>query len=1435
LRRTLVNRQRTMASSRWKRFAFFDRKNLPLPPAVTKDLVPSNDIGGNHQRQRQRQSRQQQGSTNYTDNEALDPRFLYPEESSSDDCTKIGHGEYFSLVAAENVSLPSSLFGGGSDGAIKRGAGGDGAPAMQAGLMAMKSSTSRSNGKTFSRGNLQNSASFETSTTSSTTKLGNNEGGGGELLLLFASSRNTPLVHCIDVTVRCTPQNPHSIRESEENGTAGAASSSVAGSTSGRDAFASNSSNAGNNDASNPEDLDGWRGHYNPFLAADGFISASSATNESNPLPSGGKNGPSNTTTTTASSSGSKSTKTSVGTARGRSTAEKRILEEHLSGSANDYDTGGSLFASSPFASPSMDATSSVDASVQKARIVGLATCGLIPSSLGKKQPQPQQSQSRANANSSVLYVASITDASNTVGLVVHANPHLILSTQLSSSTLSSSSSQAQPRSMHSHYYKPNGQFNFLNHGKPTCVTILPGVVGVGTDTGMILIYVFDYLITPSNDRGGRLTLVAEIPAPRGGSTVTDGQKGNDKVTPYSVSSLELISPSPLSSDGSITGKAAGSSATATTQQKQPHGMHRLFVSYRRRTAQSDGFGTNKSGENATSPSKLSQSSASGPSGGVCCYELGGLRIPGKPIPPGLSANAPVVSARYDMDGRDVGTSCLCDAVSLPPMPPSLWFSNGDSTVKESGSGIDRKKGDGTTAQGEASTAVNDVEKILPRYLVARGDGLHFYSPSEKVGVCPVDGNKISMCSLPPPPAVYLKRPLRPTTSGTVGSSSSLISGAGASYALVATTDSKSGRDAVDIYDTTNKIVGFHVLLSPGHRALRAVGVASSPAVDGRNLIRGGRSSAIVMTSGGSIVTLTEKVTPDKVALLVQKNLYSAAISIAFSDPAFYRPEDITALYRRYAEHLYRKGDFAAAMDQYILTIGSLESSHVIFRYLDAPKIPLLVKYLEALRAQGLASSVHNELLRTCYLKLNDPESAGKIILTASSNRDEATPLLRDSSGSHTISISRNLLACADNPSEMLAAICSFEAPETVQALVAHGPILARSLPRETAGVVIALCDGTYSPTALADAAAGRPATKEDGDNAPACEKYPISLFANSFIENPKLLRLILSHCRRNECVLTPMLRRTLLELTVDEWNAAKRTGDNDLEKLRYDEAITLLSENHVEDMGDYEALVIVEAAGFTDGEILLYERLNMVPMLLEEYARNGGERARRQMLAMCEHDPELFSEVLSHFVSIAAEKSNKGANQEDGSINSETEIGGVFRDIHEALVMAREHGNLPPVRILRILAGEGFGQFSSDNHPSHLQTQCSVPLSVALDYVGAILDDSSRKINRLKSNVEEYNKSCNDMEHEIEALLSSGTSKSNSTEFKSCLPNVDIDEMYSTLQDMAEGKQNQSLAADTGGFGRQGSEEFWREMENSYDPFETICFYISKGYLENI
>ena len=1373
-----------------RRFAFFDRKNLPLPSAVVKDLVPSSSSSGGHEG-------------------PLDLKSLYPEESLNDSSSgrhDVGAGEYFTLVAATNVSLPSSLSAPnnttsvtsgsntttGEEGAMKRGAGGDGAPAMQAGLLAMQqqqqqqappADTADSNNTLQTiNGNIPSNAN-NNMTIRPEGESGGRSGGNGELQLLFASSRNTSLVHVVDVTVRCTPKNPHFVEDGSNQDSGG---SGVDGNSS---AFASkgsvDSTDGSKNDkasttpsknvtavAANPEELDGWRGHYNPFLSANAFIQDTSIERNTS-TSSKGCTGHTRSTSTASVSSISKDSR--------RKTAKERILDEHLGGgkdftAKNDgFESGASLFASSPFAKDVIDSGSGAgptagSSPTDKARIVSLATCS-GPSKDNKE---------------SILYVASISDAPNTVGIVVHTNPHLMLSAispTLMKSPLEQQQQSKSKMGMYSTYFKPtSGKFNQSSHGKPRCVSILPGVVCVGTDEGVVLVYVFncdlDGSVQIGTDGYGKLSLVAEIPAPKGMDST------NESGLIHSVSNLELIA-TPNGSKGV---------------------MHKLFVTYRRRRVQSSADGTDMG---------VSSSLPTSPSG-ICCYELGGLRIPGKVVPVvGQTSNAPVVSSRYDLDGKDVGTSCLCDIISLPPED---WIT--------SHSGGEIEGCDANNKDDDVALSADSIEKMLPRFVVARGDGLHLFSPSEKVGVCPVDGNKIAACSLPSPPVVvYLRRPLRPHSSAQGGKKDNSVRGAGASYALVATTDSKSGRDAVDIYDITNKLVGFHVLLSPGHRALRTVGIASSPTVNGGNLIRGGRSSAVVLTSGGSIVTLVEKTTPDKVDLLLQKNLYAAAISMAYADPQFYRPEDIIGLYRRYAEHLYRKGDFPSSMDQYILTIGSLEASHVIFRFLDAPKIPLVVKYLEALRAQGLSSAVHDELLRTCYLKLNDPESAGKIIVrSCSSVNGVSFPLNPDGTEAPSVPISRNIYA-SDDPSEMLSAICSLEAPEAAEALVTHGSLLARSLPRETAGVVIALCDGSYSPTALADAAAGRPSvTDPQKDDA---YKYPISLFSNAFQENPKLLRLILSHCRRNNCTLTPMLRRTLLELTLDEWSSAKRTGDSHVERTRHMEAMMMLSDHH--DMGDYEALVIVQAAEFSDGEILLYERLNMIPMLMEQYAASGTERARRQMLAMCERDPELCPEVLAYFVKMYGERADNEPLAEDASVNSDSDVGGLLTDIHEALMLIRDHGELPPVRILRILSGETHGQFSADIK-SQAASQGSVPLSAAIDYVGSVLDDSTNKIDQLQNKVEDYSRLCNDMELEINSLLSLEPSIKKKNVGG---PKVDIDDIYSRLLSLSEGSQQPQL--DSVEQQEMKKEEFWREMEHSEDPFETICFFISKGYLDNV
>jgi hypothetical protein len=206
------------------------------------------------------------------------------------------------------------------------------------------------------------------------------------------------------------------------------------------------------------------------------------------------------------------------------------------------------------------------------------------------------------------------------------------------------------------------------------------------------------------------------------------------------------------------------------------------------------------------------------------------------------------------------------------------------------------------------------------------------------------------------------------------------------------------------------------------------------------------------------------------------------------------------------------------------------------------------MQYLEVLRSRELTTPVHNELLRTCYLKLNDPESAESVAAFATRSMD-------------TESLSTIV---TNSPKDALATICSFEAPQAAEALAVHGASLARLLPRETAGLAVSLCLGTFSQKKFSESSAAILSDAKKmlefahDEKTRSCDPYPVHLFASAFMENPKMLRLLLAHCNRNRRPLTPSLRRTLLELTLAEWNQAKRTGDTEAEKLRRKEAIAV-------------------------------------------------------------------------------------------------------------------------------------------------------------------------------------------------------------------------------------------------------------------------------------
>lgn len=118
------------------------------------------------------------------------------------------------------------------------------------------------------------------------------------------------------------------------------------------------------------------------------------------------------------------------------------------------------------------------------------------------------------------------------------------------------------------------------------------------------------------------------------------------------------------------------------------------------------------------------------------------------------------------------------------------------------------------------------------------------------------------------------------------------------------------------------------------------------------------------------LFNLVEKDIQSKLELLFKKNFYDIAIKIAKSH--HYDSDGLIDIFRQYGDHLYNKGDHAAAIENYIKTIGHLEPSYVIRRFLDAHKIHFLTAYLQALHKEGLANEDHTTLLLNCYTKLKD-------------------------------------------------------------------------------------------------------------------------------------------------------------------------------------------------------------------------------------------------------------------------------------------------------------------------------------------------------------------------------------------------------------------------------------------------------------------------------
>nr|XP_019013036.1 vacuolar membrane protein [Kwoniella pini CBS 10737]OCF51817.1 vacuolar membrane protein [Kwoniella pini CBS 10737] len=173
----------------------------------------------------------------------------------------------------------------------------------------------------------------------------------------------------------------------------------------------------------------------------------------------------------------------------------------------------------------------------------------------------------------------------------------------------------------------------------------------------------------------------------------------------------------------------------------------------------------------------------------------------------------------------------------------------------------------------------------------------------------------------------------------------------------------------VTIFDLQNKLVSYSGTYRDGVREVFC------------------QWGGIFVYGGNSKLTrLSEHTTLAKLDVLYRRNLFTLAISLARSQGI--GKSGVADIHKRYGDYLYSKGDFDGAMGQFVKTLGELQPSYVIRKFLDAQRIHNLTTYLQELHSRGLANPDHTTLLLNCYTKTSDRARLDSFIKTEARRSD---------------------------------------------------------------------------------------------------------------------------------------------------------------------------------------------------------------------------------------------------------------------------------------------------------------------------------------------------------------------------------------------------------------------------------------------------------------
>ena len=354
-------------------------------------------------------------------------------------------------------------------------------------------------------------------------------------------------------------------------------------------------------------------------------------------------------------------------------------------------------------------------------------------------------------------------------------------------------------------------------------------------------------------------------------------------------------------------------------------------------------------------------------------------------------------------------------------------------------------------------------------------------------------------------------------------------------------------------------------------------------------------------------ILLIEQEPASSFSLFNNQNVYDLRVKQELESLRLYNKEELKSeVYKLFANYTYLHDDISKAMQYYIETIGYLEPSVVILKYMNAQRIEPLMDYLEALHLRNVANADHTTLLLNCYSKSKsisrldaflknvdnisfNPEVAIKVTREAG-HIEQALQLCSKFKNHHQYV--KILLEDKMDHSAALQYISHLEFTDCLTMLSIHGRTLVDAIPNESTDLFKQLCINY---------------------------KLPPEQLLPYYRKDVKYLSEFLIFAVQELQVVSKKIWTALFEVCLEQ---------DDLKHM----LLTILKDPNAA-IDENEVLLLCHTHGYNQGKLVLLKRMNLKTEIVHVYMDlNDHEQVLNSAIEYCKEDKSTWIDVLSYF-----------------------------------------------------------------------------------------------------------------------------------------------------------------------------------------------------------